>query len=151
MGSTSIQNGQTARIEITAFDGAGDPVTGLTDVLVLIRRVSDGFYLDFDDNTFKDSGWTDIDQVMSEVNAVHSAGEYLYDFDTTGFADDIYEFRSTCASATNFPQVGELTVDDFIIDQINRVLTDLEKIDPLLFGIEALTANLVILRATLQA
>ncbi len=124
MESTRIQNGQTERIEVLALDSSSDPATGLTDVLLFIRRTSDGYFLDFDDNTFKASGWTDIDKVMTEIDAANDAGKYKYDFDTSGFSDDTYELRSTCASASNFPQTGELKVGDYVDNIVTMRGTD---------------------------
>jgi hypothetical protein len=114
METSRIQNGQAERIEVLAMDSNGDPVTGLSDVLLSIRRISDGHWLDFDDNTFKGSGWVSRQTAMSEVDATNDAGKYYYDFDTSGFADDTYEIRADCASAANFPQFGELKVGGFV-------------------------------------
>lgn len=119
METVRIQNSQTERIEALALDSSGNPMTGLTDVLLRIRRTSDDYFLDFDDNTFKNSDWTDIDEVMAEINATNDAGRYKYDFDTSGFPDDTYEVRINCASAENFPQTGELKVGGYV----NKIVT----------------------------
>lgn len=114
METTRIQNGQTERIEVLALDSSGSPVTGLGNVLLDIRRISDGFWLDFNDNTFKNSGWTTRQKVMTEIDATNDAGKYKYDFNTTGFNDNTYEMRTESAGAANFPQFGELKVGDYV-------------------------------------
>jgi hypothetical protein len=116
--TSHIQNGQTERIEVLALDAAGNPITGLSDVLLTIRRISDDYYLDFNDNTFKASGWTTRQKVMTELDATNDAGIYYYDFDTSGFSDDTYQLRASSATATNDPWAGELRVGGYI----NRLL-----------------------------
>jgi hypothetical protein len=39
------------------LDESGDHVTGQT-VTLKIKRISDGYWLDFNDDTFKVAGWT---------------------------------------------------------------------------------------------
>ena len=137
METTRIQNGQTERLRTTALDSDGDFLTDLGTLsgtlypTIEIRRKSDGYYLDFNDNTFKVSGWTTRQQDMSELDSVSSPGVYYYDFDTTGFADDEYFLRALNDTAFNFPFEGELKVGDFVdyIDaSINDVLTDTNEI-----------------------
>lgn len=106
----TIENGNTERLRATALDGSGAFVTGLSDVLIEIRRESDGFYLDFNDSTFKSTGWTTRQQAMTELNATYSPGAYYYDFNTTGATNTEYFIRVTCASAANFPQESAVTV-----------------------------------------
>lgn len=113
-----IQNGDTERLSATALDSTGAFIIGLSDMLVEITRQSDDFYLDFNDNTFKSSGWTTRQQIMSELDATNSAGTYYYDFNTTGFNDDVYFLRSTSATAINDPFENELKVggsDDSLV------------------------------------
>lgn len=119
METTRIQNGQSERIEVLALvDSSGNPLTGLSNVNLAIRRVSDGCWLDFFDNTFKTSGWTTRQATMAEIDAINDAGKYRYDFNTSGFADDTYEMRADCSSAANFPQIGELKVGGYV-DEIS--------------------------------
>jgi hypothetical protein len=51
-------------------------VTGKTDLYVRIYRDSDGFYLDWDDDTFQSSGWTTLNKLLSEVDATNFPGLY---------------------------------------------------------------------------
>ena len=126
-----IQNGDTERIFATALDYTGVTVTGLSDMLIEIVRVSDDYYLDFSDNTFKTSGWTTRQQQMTELDSTNSAGVYYYDFNTTGFSDDVYFIRVTSATAFNVPLEGSLHVGGYIdnIDSsISAIATSVQKI-----------------------
>jgi hypothetical protein len=114
METIRIQNGDPERIEALMLDGSGNPLTGLSNVLLAVRRTSDGYWLDFNDNTFKNTGWTTRQLAMTEVDAANDAGKYKYDFDTTGFSDDTYEIRVDCTGADNVPQVGELKVGGYV-------------------------------------
>lgn len=92
--------------------------TGLIDVLLKIYRTSDNYIYDFNDNTFKVSGWTSIVQTMSEIDSTNLPGQYRYTFDTSAIVnstvDDTYMCIVTCASADNVPQLGEIKVGDYI-------------------------------------
>ena len=83
-------------------------------MLLEIRRESDGFYFDFNDTTFKNSGWTTRQQQMAELNVTNSPGTYFYNFDTTGLSDDNYYIRATSITAYNTPWESELKVGDFV-------------------------------------
>jgi len=114
METTRIQNGQTEQIEVLALDSSGNPLAGLSDVYLRIRRISDGWFLDFADNTFKASGHVQPEVTMAEVDGTNDPGKYYYAFATAGFPDDSYQLRASCSSAANFPQVGELKVGDYV-------------------------------------
>ena len=114
METTRIQNGQTEQIRVTALDIVSAFITGLTDVLLEIRRESDGFYLDFNDSTFKNAGWTTRQNQMAELNVTNSPGTYFYNFDTSSLSDDNYFLRVTSATAHNTPWEGELKVGDYV-------------------------------------
>lgn len=72
------------------YDASGTGITGSSDLKVKIKRDSDDYFYDFDDNTFKASGWTTINSAMSEVNASVVPGEYEYNLNTLNFSDGIY-------------------------------------------------------------
>jgi hypothetical protein len=131
METVRIQNGQIERIETLIVDNSGEPVTGLSNVLLTIRRVSDDYWLDFNDNTFKASGWTTRQKVMAELDATNDAGVYYYDFDTSGFPDDTYQMRVECVSGDNVPQTGELKTGGYVdnISDIKRLLNNKLTID----------------------
>lgn len=123
MSSVRVQTGATERIEVLILDATLDPLTGKSDILISIRRVSDGFFYDFNDDTFKSSGWTTRQTAMSEISATNAPGEYSYDFDTSAItnaaADDTYQIRvdqSPGTDAANVPQIGEVKVGQFVDD-----------------------------------
>lgn len=104
----------TVTIEHTALDGTLAPLAGLTDLVVSIRRLSDGQFLDWNDDTFKAAGWTMRQQVMSEVDSTNAPGDYAQDFDlsavTNKAADDTYVARveqTPGTSVANVPASGE--------------------------------------------
>lgn len=120
-GIAYIKTGATERIEALALDGNLDPLTGLTDLLIAIRRVSDDFFYDFDDDTFKAAGWTDRQLAMTEIDAVNAEGEYAYDFDTSVITNpvayDTYMFRVEQDPGTdvaNVPLTGQVKVGLFL-------------------------------------
>ena len=117
--TTRIVNGANEMIKATALDASGALLDSLTDVLVEIHRKSDDFYYDFNDTTFKTSGWTTRQQQMSELDSTNSAGVYFYDFDTSGLSDDEYFVRCTSVTAVNFPQEGELKVGGYLDDVVS--------------------------------
>ena len=121
METVRIQNGATGRMRATALNADGVLLTGLTDMLIEIRRKSDGYYYDFSDTTFKNVGWTTRQQQMSELDATYSVGVYYYDFNTTGLSDDEYFIRVTSVTAINSPQEGELKVGGYV-DDISTLL-----------------------------
>ncbi len=97
------------------LDAAGTLLTGLVNVLLRIRRDSDGFYYDFADDTFKASPGT-IEIAMTEVDATELPGVYRYEFDlgivTNETLNDVYHFRINAASAVNQPQEGIILTTD---------------------------------------
>jgi len=115
MSTVRIQTDATERIQVTVLDGSLDPITGKTDILLSIMRVSDGWSYDFNDDTFKNAGWTTRREAMTEVSASLAPGDYRYDFDTSAItnrtADDtymIYVEQSPGTDAKNMPQTGEI-------------------------------------------
>jgi len=118
MASVRILGGDTERIQTPAVkSGALVALTGLSTVVVAIQRVSDGFWLDFADSTFKSSGWTTRQQTMAEVSATLAPGEYRYDW-TAPAGDQTYMIRvdETGGTAKNVPFHGEIKVDQWVAD-----------------------------------
>ena len=133
-----IPTGATERIEVLVLDGTLAELTGKTDILISIRRISDGFWYDFSDDTFKNTGWTTRQQVMTETDSTNDPGIYHYSFDTSAItnktADDTYMIRteqSPGTDAKNLPQIGEIKegqwVDD-ILDGITDLDTDVANV-----------------------
>lgn len=116
MAELKIRNaGQEPIYTAGLLDAAGNLLTGLANVYLRIRRDSDGWFLDFDDVTFKSSPGS-ITVQMTEVSAANLPGVYRYLFNlanvTNEAENDVYHFRVTCASAVNAPQEGVVITDD---------------------------------------
>lgn len=61
--------------DLTEDDGT--PITGANDVTLRVRRVSDGFWFDWSDSTFKAGGSVvDLDEAMAEPDATRAPGMY---------------------------------------------------------------------------
>jgi len=66
----------STQIPLTAtVTGTGGGITGLT-VVVAIRRTSDNYYYDFNDDMFKNAGWGIRQAVCSEVSISNAPGTY---------------------------------------------------------------------------
>ena len=113
MTTMRVQSGATERLE-SLVTAEGFPATGLTDVLLTLRRVVDGYFLDFDDGVFKSSGWTEREHAMEEVDATTAPGMYQWAWNTTGHNDGQYTAHVTCVSGHNVPQVCDLHVGEFV-------------------------------------
>lgn len=75
--------GETVELVFTLTDGTtGLAVTGESPTVALFRH-ADGFYLDWDDDTFKTSGWVQQFLTMGEIGVT---GRYEATFDSTGQA-----------------------------------------------------------------
>jgi len=91
--------GDTHLVQYTLIDVDGNPVSGDT-VILQIQRVSDDYWWDFDDSTFKNSGWTDSDLQLS----YETMGEYYY-----------YKFVPTDTSADEYI---------FVVDNVSTTYGD---------------------------
>jgi hypothetical protein len=94
-----------------------EPNSNITAVSVGIIRVSDGFWWDFNDSTFKNSGWTTQYQALTE-----DANGMWYD--GTGFAvpdsDAQYgvQFKVTNNYETFYAEGPDIIVNDKYLDDI---------------------------------
>lgn len=97
--SADIRNVQD-NYELTyhIVDTAGDHV-GSETVVLKIKRISDNYWYDFNDNTFKTSGWTNKSTNLSEDS---TEGYYYYDFNppASETGAEQYLFLVDNASAT---------------------------------------------------
>lgn len=129
--SVRIQSGQKEPIVVMVIDENGDELTGKTDIKIKVRRLSDGYYYDWSDDTFKAAGSvTTMLQSLQEISATFSPGEYQLNkaghvngFDTTTITnptgDDTYYFTAQQdggTDASNLPMIGELKVGDYVDD-----------------------------------
>jgi hypothetical protein len=75
MGCVRIQSGATEPIQLYVVGANGNPLTGLADLYVRVRR-GDGLFLDWNDMTFKSVGWATLNQALSEASAANAPGLY---------------------------------------------------------------------------
>lgn len=79
-------------ISIIAADANGALLTGKAASTALkIRRVSDGYLLDWDDLAFKASGWGHSSTALLEVDATNLPGEYRKVVVITAWTDGFYQ------------------------------------------------------------
>ncbi len=109
-------------IKFPLFNQSGVAITGAA-VTVKIMRDADDFLWDFDDSTFKVSGWVDETGDMTEPDSTNMAGLYELAVVITAFDDGTYtilvNYAGTPAQAgTDEFQVedGELAHDALITD-----------------------------------
>jgi len=136
-----IQTGDKEPVVVLIVDGTGTPLTGKTNIKIRVRRLSDGFYFDWSDNTFKTGGSVvTLLQALVEVSATLSPGEYQLNkvghvngFNTltiiNPIANDTYVVTAIQDSGTdagNVPQIGEVKVGGFA----DSISTNLEPIVP---------------------
>lgn len=137
MSIVRIQTGAKEPIEVLAVDVSRARLTGLTNLKVYVRRVSDGAHFDWSDDTFRTSP-SQILETLSEINATRSPGAYKLDtashddgFDTSAITnpntDDTYRVTviqdGAPQTAINFPQVGEIKVGQWA-DNIDQAISD---------------------------
>lgn len=127
LASVRIKKGEKEPIVVLIVDKDGNELTGLTNIKIKIRRASDGFYLDWSDNTFKASP-TQLLEALSEISATFSPGEYhlstvthVDGFDTSTITqvldEESYFFTSVQdggSNAANALQIGEIKVGGFV-------------------------------------
>jgi hypothetical protein len=131
-----IQTGATEPIEVLVVDAFGDPLTGLTNIKVKIRRLSDGYFFDWSDNNFK-SNPTTLLQALTEIHAANFPGEYRLDtvdhvkgFDTSEIvnkaADDTYRvtvLQDPKVAAVPHLWIGEIKEGDWV-DFFDQAISD---------------------------
>jgi Concanavalin A-like lectin/glucanases superfamily len=92
----------------------GVPITGATVTMIWERNV-DGYLYDFDDSTFKASGWTTENGSMTEVDATNLAGAYRKTL-------SIYQLNGTYTVYTKY--AGATTALDQYGKPIELVISD---------------------------
>lgn len=114
---SEITAGTVESIHVYARAAAGGALTGSTNLRVQIRRASDGHFLDFNDGTFKGSGWTTLQGTLTEVDSTNEPGWYRYStgIDTTGWSAGSYYVTAveiTTTAVANGPQfaTGEIVI-----------------------------------------
>jgi hypothetical protein len=114
-----IQHGKKEPIVVVVVDIDNKPLVGKTDLVIRLRRQSDGKYYDWSDDTFKNGADVILLlQPLTEVSPIYSKGEYqlstvnhVRGFDTSRITnpinDDIYfvfSFQTPGEDAANMPQ-----------------------------------------------
>lgn len=120
-----VEKGTIEPINIMAFNFSSLPLINKTDIKVQIRRVSDGYYLDWDDFNFKTgASVVQLLNPLSEVSSLYSPGEYQGFFNTGSIVNsvdnDVYEImvrQDGSFDASNLPQTGEIKVGHWV-DQL---------------------------------
>jgi hypothetical protein len=127
--SVNIKTGDAEPIEVSITDFFGAPLPGLTTIKARVRRLSDLFYFDWTDNTFRAGGSVArMLEALTPVNPTYSRGEYHLNtvdhpgaWDTSKIAnpavDDIYHvtvIEDGSSLAGNVPQVGEIKVGRWV-------------------------------------
>lgn len=122
-----LQTGDTEQILFLVLKKNSDPATGRTTIRVRIYRKSDNWFFDFNDLTFKPSGWTTLDATMVEIDATNAAGHYELPggFNTgiiiNSVPNDTYvTFASQTSGNDILPGPGEITVG-FWADDIAKI------------------------------
>jgi hypothetical protein len=105
---------------VKAVNANGEMLTGKTDILLSLVNPTNGYWYDFNDDTFKASGWTTRQVAMSETDSTNAPGMYHYDFDTNSMPIitnyDVFHVlveQSPGTDVKNVPQIGRMEVEWF--------------------------------------
>jgi hypothetical protein len=116
-----VATGVVEPIEALIVDVNNNALTGLTDIKIDCRRKSDGKLLDWNDFTFKSSGWTQRQLALTETDATNEAGWYRYSFNmgsiVSPIADDVYTItvrQTSLTTAKNVPQTGTIRTGVYV-------------------------------------
>lgn len=112
-------------LELWIYDLNGEGVISQAPKLS-VRRLSDNQFLDFNDNTFKSSGWTTRQATMTEIDAVLSKGGYGYSWNSSlsvaGESEYAVEYESSTPGYS------------FDVDYISFMLEDMSNVKKFLFN-----------------
>lgn len=111
--SDNIEIGVTVPLRpAVVVDRSGTVITGSTTLTVELERGADGYFWDWNDSTFKASGWTTKAGALTAVSDANAPGWYqrVGGWDSTGQSAGFYwvTYRDTAAAAGNMPQSEEL-------------------------------------------
>jgi len=113
------------------YDASGSGITGSSDLGVKIKRDADDYFYDFNDDTFKPSGWVSISGTLTEVDATIVPGEYEVNEDVSGWDDGVYTayFQyagiSAWTDAEEFRVYSGKDISEAIEDDTSELQTDL--------------------------
>jgi hypothetical protein len=75
-------------------DPSGNPIVGIIPTCIIVR-VTDGYIFDWNDLSFKSSGWTIKSNNFTETDSTNIPGLYGIMFDVSTFNDGYYQFYGT--------------------------------------------------------
>lgn len=78
MSKAQIAHGDTEPVGVYVIDASRNLLTGLTNLKLRVRRLSDDYHLDWSDSTFK-AAPNQLLMALSEVDGTYSPGEYQLD------------------------------------------------------------------------
>ena len=125
-----IQTGAKEPIEAMALDILGERLSGLSNLFLQVRRLSDNYYLDWTNNTFTLSPALAL-AGLQEVDSLESPGEYALHLPgmghsrgfntavlTNALSEDTYRFlllqEGAPQNAVNMPQLNHLHVGGYV-------------------------------------
>ena len=93
------------------FDDRNKAITGgAANTTLKVRREADGFLYDWNDSTFKSSGWTSLTAALAEDDATNNAGFYTKSVTTTSWDDGNYLFITRYSDAVTRNGVEQVLV-----------------------------------------
>lgn len=96
------------------YNANGSGITESTDLKIKIKRDADDFFYDFNDSTFKATGWITIAATMTDVDATIVPGEYEYAVDVSAWDDGVYTvyFQYSGSATVHFTDTVEFRIYD---------------------------------------
>lgn len=125
------------------LNAAGAKITGAT-VTARIRRKADDYLYDFDDSTFKASGWTDETGAMTEADSTNFPGSYELSVTITGWDDGDYAVMIDYAGPPAQSGLANFTVEDGE-EAVPALITDVKFIRQFLSGRWKILSNQLII------
>ena len=100
------------KIKFGLYDADGDAIQSATTLKCKVKRDADDFIYDWDDSTFKGTGWTTIAEQMVEVDSTNLPGEYEKAVDESGWDDGIYTVYCNYSTSPKQNGSSEVRVQD---------------------------------------
>ena len=96
--------------EFLVLDHSNDPITGgAASTGIKILREVDNYLLDWNDGSFKNTGWTTLESTLAEIDDTNLAGMYQKDVAIGGWNDGRYLVSIKYVSGT-IKKYGNLTI-----------------------------------------
>jgi len=94
------------------YDASGYGIAGSSALWLILKRDSDDYFYDWNDSTFKVSGWTAPSGQYTEVNASIVPGEYEVTVNTSAWSDGVYSCYTKYMGSPPWVDVNEVRVYD---------------------------------------